>query len=72
MDKNCYKYRHVNIDTELLISALKKDKKNSTTQLRLILPNKSGNISMDLYDNNESLSNTINEYFSIYGRPTIV
>jgi|APSaa5957512535_1039671.scaffolds.fasta_scaffold02165_4 3-dehydroquinate synthase len=72
LDKNCYKYRHVNIDTELLISALKKDKKNSTTQLRLILPNKSGNISMDLYDNNESLSNTINEYFSIYGRPTIV
>ena len=67
MDKNCTSYRHVKIDTQLLISALKKDKKNSATQLRLILPDKNGNISIGLYDNNKKLSKAINEYFSKYG-----
>jgi 3-dehydroquinate synthase len=68
MEENCTSYRHIKIDTELLIAALKKDKKNSATQLRLILPDKNGNISIGLYDNNELLSNAINKYFSKYSK----
>jgi len=68
LDKNCASYRHININTDFLISALKKDKKNSATQLRLILPDKSGNITIGLYDNDSKLSEVINEYFSKYGR----
>jgi len=66
MDKNCAAYRHVHIDVELLLSALEKDKKNSATQLRLILPSKDGNISIGLYDNNKVLADSIYEYFSKY------
>ena len=68
IDKNCASYRHIKIDTELIVSALKKDKKNSATQLRLILPDQDGNISIGLYDSNEVLVNAINEYFSKYGK----
>jgi len=67
LNKNSTEYRNVKIDTELLLSALKKDKKNSAAQLRLILPDQEGQISIGLYDNDEILSNAINEYFSIYG-----
>jgi len=68
MEKNCSSYRHIKINTELLIAALKKDKKNSATQLRLILPDQSGKISIGLYDNNELLPSSINKYFSKYGK----
>ena len=70
MDKNCASYRHVKINTELLVSALKKDKKNSATQLRLILPDQNGKISIGLYDSNKALTDTINEYFSKYSKVT--
>jgi len=72
LDKNATMYRHIKIDVELLMYALKKDKKNSATQLRLILPDQYSNISIGLYDNNQILTNTINEYFSIYGGATKV
>ncbi len=68
MDKNCASYRHIKINTELLVSALKKDKKNSATQLRLILPDQNGKISIGLYDSNNALTDTIDEYFSKYGK----
>ena len=67
LDKNCKFYRKVSIDVNSLILALAKDKKNSATQLRLILPNLDGNITIGLYDNNEKLLNIIKEYFFIYG-----
>ena len=67
LDKNCKSYRQVSIDINSLIKALAKDKKNSPTQLRLILPDLDGNITIDLYDNNEILLNIINDYFSMYG-----
>jgi len=67
LDKNCKSYRQVSIDIDLLMIALTKDKKNSATQLRLILPNLDGNITIGLYDNNEKLLNIIKDYFSIYG-----
>ena len=68
MEKNCASYRHIKIETKLLIDALTKDKKNSSTQLRLILPDQNGKISIGLYDNNKLLSNAINKYFSKYSK----
>ncbi len=68
MDKNCASYRHIKINTESLISSLKKDKKNSSTQLRLILPDHSGRISIALYDCNKELYNSIDRYFSKYSK----
>ena len=67
LDKNCKSYRQVSFDIDLLMIALTKDKKNSATQLRLILPNLDGNITIGLYDNNAKLLNIIKDYFSIYG-----
>jgi 3-dehydroquinate synthase len=67
LDKNCKSYRQVSIDIDLLMIALTKDKKNSATQLRLIVPNLDGNITIGLYDNNAKLLNIIKDYFSIYG-----
>ena len=67
LDKNCKSYRQVSIDINALMQALAKDKKNSPTQLRLILPDLDGNITIDLYDNNEELLNIIKDYFSTYG-----
>jgi 3-dehydroquinate synthase len=67
LDKNCKSYRQVSINVNFLMKALAKDKKNSSTQLRLILPNLDGIITIDLYDNNEKLLNIIKDYFSIYG-----
>jgi 3-dehydroquinate synthase len=67
LDENCKSYRHINIDVSLLMQALAKDKKNSATQLRLILPDLDGNITINLYDNNDNLINIIRDYFSKYG-----
>jgi 3-dehydroquinate synthase len=67
LDKNCRSYRKISIDVSSLMSALAKDKKNSTTQLRLILPDLDGNITIGLYDNNKKLISIIKKYFSIYG-----
>ena len=67
LDKNCNSYRHVNINVDLLLNALSKDKKNSATQLKLILPNKSGVIGIGLYDNSKILKQSLEKYFGIYG-----
>jgi len=67
LDKNCSSYRSVAIDVTLLMDALVKDKKNSATQLRLLLPDQEGQIFIGLYDNNDLLLNAINEYFKLYG-----
>ena len=67
MDKNCQTYRHVHIDVNSLMLALSKDKKNSATQLRLILPDQNGRIHIGLYDNNDALLAIIKDYFAIYG-----
>jgi 3-dehydroquinate synthase len=67
LDKNCKPYRHFSINVNSLMHALAKDKKNSSTQLRLILPDLDGNITIGLYDNNEKLLNIIKDYFSKSG-----
>jgi len=66
-EKNCGTYRHVSIGVEELLKALSKDKKNSATQLRLILPDLDGRIGIGLYDNNSKLKNSLDKYFKLYG-----
>ena len=68
LDKNCITFRHFSINVDLLLSALSKDKKNSSTQLKLILPDENGIISIGLYDNNKKLKQSLEEYFEIYGQ----
>jgi 3-dehydroquinate synthase len=67
LDKNCSTYRQIDIDVELLLQALSKDKKNSPTQLKLILPDKNGYIKIGLYDNNDQLKITLKKYFEFFG-----
>jgi len=64
MIKNYQLFRDVNIDIDLLISALQKDKKNTASQLRLILPNMQGDITIGLYDNNEKFKETVLSYLT--------
>ena len=67
INKNCASYRHIKINTRMLMSALEKDKKNSATQLRLILPDHNGKITIGLYDSDSFLMSSIDTYFSKYG-----
>jgi len=68
LDKNCSTYRQIDIDVELLLQALSKDKKNSSTQLKLVLPDKNGHIKIRLYDNNDQLKIALKKYFEFFGR----
>ena len=67
LEKNYRTYKYVDISVELLLNALSKDKKNSATQLRLILPDQDGCINIGLYDNNNKLKNSLDKYFKLYG-----
>ena len=67
MNKNSKTYRNIYIDCNALMLALSKDKKNSATQLRLILPDQDGCIHIGLYDKNDKLLDIINDYFAKYG-----
>jgi len=64
--KNYDDFRKVPINFRSLLKALAKDKKNSSTQLRLILPDKDGNIMIGLYDNDLNLENAIKKYLEKY------
>mgnify|MGYP002343978352 CR=1 FL=1 len=66
MVKNSNIFRNININIERLMTALSKDKKNSATQLRLILPDQDGYIGIGLYDNNDELVQIIYKYFQTY------
>ena len=66
-EKNCNTYRHVSISVEALLKAISKDKKNSATQLRLILPDQDGYIGIGLYDNNSKFKNSLDKYLKLYG-----
>lgn len=67
LDKNCKLFRNVKVDIELLMDALVKDKKNSATQLKLILPDQEGRIGIGFYDNDERLIRSVCKYFDLYG-----
>jgi 3-dehydroquinate synthase len=66
MKRNYKSYQHIEIKVKSLMDALSKDKKNTATQLRLILPDQDGHISIGLYNNNKALRDAINSYFSLY------
>jgi 3-dehydroquinate synthase len=66
LDKNSRTYRNTYIDLDLLLSALSKDKKNSSTELKLILPNMSGKICIGLYKNSPKLKKSIESYIERY------
>lgn len=58
-------YKHVDISVSFLMDSLSKDKKNSATQLRLILPDKDGHIKVTMHDKNSALLEAINKYFTL-------
>ena len=66
LQKNSHLFQEVLIDTTALLDALSKDKKNSHSRLRLILPDQEGFIHIGLYENNGRLSEAISEYFKKY------
>jgi len=63
LEKNSRIAMDVVIDVDKLIEALSKDKKNSATQFRLVLPDREGRIMVDLYDNDDRLRSAITNYF---------
>lgn len=66
LQKNSRLFQEVFIDTTALLDALNKDKKNSHSHLRLILPDQEGCIHIGLYENNDRLLDAISEYFNKY------
>lgn len=66
LNKNSLSFRNTYIDPELLLNALAKDKKNTSSQLRLILPNSEGEISIGLYDRSSKLEQAVYSYCDTY------
>jgi len=66
LDKNCSNFRNIEINVELLMNALYKDKKNTKNQLRLIFPDNEGQIMIDLYDKTPELQKGIANYLNLY------
>ena len=64
MKKNYISHQKIHINPNELICALEKDKKNTATQLRLILPHVKGLINIGLYDNDYHFKEIIKSYFS--------
>ena len=64
--KNSIVARKTFIDSDRLIEALYKDKKNTKTKLRLILPDMKGRIKIGLYEKSPELSDHIREYLNLY------
>ena len=68
LEKNSSTYRSYPIEAEALINALSKDKKNTATQLRLIMPNEDSKISIGLYDNSSEFRSYAQEYLNLFQR----
>tara|TARA_Y100000590_G_scaffold464709_1_gene634831 strand:+ start:830 stop:1897 length:1068 start_codon:yes stop_codon:yes gene_type:complete len=66
LEKNAQQFRKVHIDCGLLLNALSKDKKNTSSQLRLILPDKSSKISIGLHDKSTELEDSVKEYCQLF------
>ena len=66
LNKNSSLFRNTYINPELLLKALAKDKKNTSDQLRLILPNLEGEITIDLYDRSSVLEEAVHAYCAEY------
>lgn len=66
LEKNYNTYRNVNISIDALLNAIAKDKKNTSKQLKLILPDQEGFICIGLYDNDHKFKSALNKYFKLY------
>lgn len=66
LNKNSSPFRKVFIDSDLLLEALTKDKKNTSSQLRLILPDERSRITIGLYNKSTELDNSVKEYCNLY------
>ena len=66
LDKNAKLFRNIVIDCNLLLDALTKDKKNTSTKLRLILPNEQGEIFIGLYDKSIELDVSVRDYCKLF------
>ena len=63
MNKNYRDFVSIKIDIDKMLNALTKDKKNTASHLRLILPDKEGKIKIVLQDNNAEFKSVLNDYF---------
>ena len=68
MKKNYAQYKDVDINTESLLIALRKDKKNTSTMLKLIMPDLDGHIKIILQEENVLFKHAVNDYFSVIER----
>jgi len=59
-------YRQTIISPLDIFASLKKDKKNTTNKLKLILPNKQDEIKIGLYDNLKAIEKNIGKYLTDY------
>lgn len=66
LEKNYRSFRHVPIDAELLLDALTKDKKNSASKLKLILPNQDGVLGIDLYAKDDKLVESVAQFLKVF------
>jgi len=66
LSKNSKLYKHYKPNIQLFMDSLSKDKKNTRTQLTLILPDQNGCIEIGLYDNNRKFRKIINQYFNLF------
>ncbi|MBF0231413.1 MAG: iron-containing alcohol dehydrogenase [Desulfamplus sp.] len=62
LKQNYMDFKNIVIPKQPFFDALKKDKKNTNTQLRLILPSEDGVINIGLYENDSFFNNICCEY----------
>lgn len=64
LSRNVGEYVRADVPLAPFFDALSKDKKNTDTELKLILPDSSGNISAGLYPNDQILKESCARYFA--------
>jgi len=64
--KNSEVVKEISINLDKMIEAISKDKKNTASNLRLILPNKKRIITIGLYKNDAKFRNSIVKYIDTY------
>ena len=62
LKKNYKPFLHTQISSSELLTALEKDKKNTSDELRLILPNKNGDIEISFQKKGSTINNSVEKY----------
>tara|TARA_S200000501_G_scaffold294495_1_gene280255 strand:+ start:171 stop:1235 length:1065 start_codon:yes stop_codon:yes gene_type:complete len=66
LNNNISNYRKNKISSKLILDAIVKDKKNTSTELKLILPDQDGLIQICLQKKNKDFDSAVEKYCSIY------